>query len=223
MSETAQETAQVTELFDNAKKVLEETEGRYGHESLVLAEKLEEYALLLRAHKGSMMEAFSAESRAKAIRSNFNRDKIYEDVANGLRNRSLRDRKSTEPNEAVICLTASLLCGALGFFIGGMIGFSCGVIFASGSWLKCIQWRIQKLWVAGGILTGGVTDLVFLFMHFKRAWMATLLQTVFMLILGVQIMSIPAPTKVNPNDTPPPATLDELTGKFINQNSLPPE
>jgi hypothetical protein len=75
------------ELFDSARHKLEEIEGKYGPQSIVLADELETYARLLRTHKGSMIEAFSAESKAKTIRSNFNKNPIYSEVAKNLKKR----------------------------------------------------------------------------------------------------------------------------------------
>lgn len=193
------ETAQATELFEMARKTLIETEGRYGHESLVLADKLEEYALLLREHKGSMMEAFSAESRAKAIRTNFNRDKLWEDVAQNLRKRSSRERNTCGAQEPLICLIVSLVCGGLAALLGGMIGFSCGVLLASSTWLKCAQWRQNKLWVLGSFTTLGFSDIAYLFLHFKRSWMPGLLQIASSVLLSAALMNLPATSSSSPD------------------------
>ncbi len=184
MNETVQpDDMTVPDVFDSTKKCIEEIEGRYGADSIVLAEELEAYAKMLREQKGSLMEAFNAESRAKAIRSNFNKDPLHDEIARNLKKRA-KHNASSSINEPLICLVLSAVCGIVGALMCGATGGCAGVIFAAGSWFKALQWRISKLWFFGGLLSFGISDLAFTALHVRRFWAPAVLQIVFMAILG---------------------------------------
>lgn len=172
------------EIFESAKRCVEEIEGRFGAHSLVLADELDAYARVLRQHKGSLLEAFSAESRAKAIRSHFTKDALHDEIAVNLKKRAKRE-ESTQINEPLICLIVCLILAAVGFLAMGPQGAFTIVLLTSGTWFKTIQWRISRLWCIGGLCTLGLTDIVFVFTRGQRLWMSAVLQVVSMAILGL--------------------------------------
>lgn len=171
------------ELFESAKRCVEEIEGRFGSQSIVLADELEAYAQVLRTHKGSLIEAFNAESRAKVIRSNFNKEALHDDIARNLKKRA---KRSAAPgaNEPLICLIACLVCGALGTLMAGADGGCIGMILSSATWFKTVQWRVSRGWFVAGVLSLGLSDIGFCFTKWSRVWVAVVIQVAFLSILG---------------------------------------